>query len=204
MFCSQCAIDTGNDSPFCTKCGRKSIGSVSTPTTGGAAAAAAPALYQVQPAPKEPEPNLAVWVLLPILIVGICFTVSSIKQLQRLSTTSRVEQIANTPVRLRANGYYYYVFKVPPDARNAIVKGHFGTAGGNGNEIEAYILSKDDFENWWNGKQSRTFYKSGTVTQSTINAHLPASGVYYLVLNNQVSQVISKVVEIDVILTYSL
>jgi len=115
-----------------------------------------------------------------------------------------VEQIANTPVRLRANGYYYYVFKVPPDARNAIVKGHFGTAGGNGNEIEAYILSKDDFENWWNGKQSRTFYKSGTVTQSTINAHLPASGVYYLVLNNQVSQVISKVVEIDVILTYSL
>jgi len=124
--------------------------------------------------------------------------------LQRLSTPSRVEQIANTPVTVKANRYYYYAFKVPPDAKGAIVRGYFSTAGGTGDEIEAYILNKDDFEDWWNGKQSQTLYHSGTVTRSTINAQLPAGDVYYLVLNNQVSQASSKVVQIDVTLTYNL
>jgi len=204
MFCSQCGNDTGKDSQFCEKCGRR-IGTVSISTTSGTAAAVAPARYRVpESKPKEPKPDLAVWVLLPILLVGVCFTVTTIRQLQRLSTPSRVEQIANTPVTVKANRYYYYAFKVPPDAKGAIVRGYFSTAGGTGDEIEAYILNKDDFEDWWNGKQSQTLYHSGTVTRSTINAQLPAGDVYYLVLNNQVSQASSKVVQIDVTLTYNL
>jgi hypothetical protein len=204
MLCSKCGIDTGNDLQFCTKCGGRSIGSVSTLTTGGAAAAVAPALYQVPKSkPKEPEPNLAVWVLLPILAVAIWFTATGVRQLERLSTPSHIVQIANTPVTVTADRYYYYEFEVPPDVKNAIVKGHFNTAGGTGEEIEAYILNKGDFENWWNGKQSQTFYHSGKVNRSTINARLPAGDVYYLLLNNQVSQASSKVVEIDATLTYN-
>jgi hypothetical protein len=203
MFCSWCGVDTGNDSPFCTKCGGRSIGAASTPTTGGAAAAVAPALYRdSQSKRKEPETDLAVWVLLPILLVGVWFTVTCVKQLQRLSTTSR-DQIANTPVTVAADRYYYYAFKVPQGARDAVVQGRFSTVGGTGNEIEAYILRKDDFDSWWNGKQSPTLYQSGKVTRGAINARLPADGVYYLVLNNQVSQASSKVVQIDVTLTYN-
>jgi hypothetical protein len=121
--------------------------------------------------------------------------------------TARTEPhraIAITPVKLNANGYYHYIFKVPPGARNAIVQGHFSTGGGTGNEIEAYILKKDDFEGWWNGEQRPTVYQSGKVVQSTIKAPLPAGDIYYLVLSNQVSQASSKVVWIDVTLTYNL
>jgi hypothetical protein len=86
---------------------------------------------------------------------------------------------------------------------NAIVQGNFSTAGGTGNEIEAFILSKDDFERWWNGEHRPTIYQSGKVVQGTIKATLPA-GAYYLVLSNQVSQASPKVVRIDVTLTYNL
>jgi hypothetical protein len=203
MFCSKCGIDT--DSQFCKKCGRR-IGTVSMSTTSGTATAVAPARYRVpESKPKESESDLAVWVLLPILLVGVGFTVTAIRHLQPLSTQSRVEQIANTPVTVRADRYYYYYYEfvVPLNAKNAIVNGHFSTAGRTGDEIEAYILNKDDFENWWNGKQSQTFYQSGRVTRSKINARLPAGDVYYLLLNNQVSQASSKVVDIDAIITYN-
>jgi len=196
-------MDTGNDAPFCVKCGGRSIETVSTPQTGEATAAT-PARYPVpKPQPRAPEPNLAVWVLLPILLFGIWCTAIGTGQLRRLSTLSQIEQIANTPVTVNADGYYSYMFKVPPGARNAIVQGHFSTAGGTGNEIEAYILSKDDFEGWWNGEHRPTIYQSGKVIQGTIKASLPA-GAYYLVLSNQVSQASPKVVRIDVTLTYNL
>ena len=204
MFCNRCGIETSDDSPFCTKCGGRSIARVSTPTTGSAAAAVAPALYQVPKSkPKESQLDLAVWVLLPILIVAGWFIATGIRQLERTSTPSHIVQIANTPVTVTADRYFYYAFKVPPGARSAIVKGYFSTAGGAGNEIEVYILSKDGFESWWDGKQSRAFYQSGKVTGGTINAFLPTDGVYYLVLDNQVSQASSKVVEIDATLTYN-
>jgi hypothetical protein len=203
MFCNQCGVDTGNDVPFCVKCGGRSIETVSAPPSG-AATAAAPARYPApKPQPRVLEPNLAVWVLLPILLFGIWCTAISTRQFRRLSTQSQIEQIANTPVTVNADGYYSYMFKVPPGARNAIVQGHFSAAGGTGNEIEAYILSKDDFERWWNGEHRPTIYQSGKVTQGTINASLPA-GAYYLVLSNQVSRASPKVVRIDVTLTYSL
>jgi hypothetical protein len=80
------------------------------------------------------------------------FTWISPKSSQRLSATSQIEQIANTPVTLNADGYYYFKFKVPPGARNATVEGHFSTTGGTGNEIEAYIMRKDDIEGWRNGE----------------------------------------------------
>jgi hypothetical protein len=173
-------------------------------TTDGAAAVA-PARYPVpELQPKEPEPDLAVWVLLPIIFLGVWCTAAGVRQLQRLPAPSQIEQIANTPVTLNANGYYYYRFKVPPGARNAIVQGHFSAAGGTGNEIEAYILRKDDFDEWWNGEQRPTIYQSGKVIQSTIKARLPAGDIYYLVLSNQVSQAGSKVVRIDVTLAYNL
>src|SRR4029077_3565103 len=70
MFCNQCGMDTGNDAPFCVKCGGRSIETVSTHLPG-TATAAAPARYPVpKPQPRAPEPNLAVWVLLPILLFG--------------------------------------------------------------------------------------------------------------------------------------
>jgi hypothetical protein len=203
MFCNQCGMDTGNDAPFCVKCGGRSIGTVSTHSPG-TATAAAPARYPIpKPQPRAPEPNLAVWVLLPILLFGIWCTAISTRQFRRLSTQSQIEQIANTPVTVNADGYYSYRFKVPQGATNAIVQGNFSTAGGTGNEIEAYILSKDDFERWWNGEHRPTIYQSGKVIQGTIKATLPA-GAYYLVLSNQVSQASPKVVRIDVTLTYNL
>jgi hypothetical protein len=204
MFCNQCGMDTGNEAPFCVKCGGRSIETVSMPSAGIGAATAPARSPAPQLLAKGPEPDLAVWVLLPIVFLAGWCTVAGIRQLQRRPATSQVEQIANTPVTLNPDGYYYYKFKVPLGARHAIVEGHFSTAGGPGNEIEAYILRKDDFEGWWNGEHRPTIYQSGKCMQSTIKARLPAGDVYYLVLSNQVSKASSKVVLIDVTLTYNL
>ena len=204
MICIQCGIDTGNDAQLCRKCGR-GIGTVSRPATSGAAAGVAPARCPVpQWQPTKREPDWAVWVLLPILLLVVWSAAASSRQLQQLSIRSRIEQIANTPVTVNANGYYQYAFQVPPGARDAIIQGHISAAGGSGNDIEVYIFSKDNFENWRNGQQSRPSYRSGRVNRSAINPRLPADGVYYLVLNNQFSLVSAKVVQIDVTLAYNL
>jgi hypothetical protein len=190
--------------PFCPRCGGRSIEEVSRPTTGGAAAAVAPARYPVPPPqPKEREPDAAIWVLLPILVVGIWFAATSARQLQGLSAESHREQIASTPVTVSAHGYYYYTFEVPPDTKNATIDGRFSAAGGSRNDVEASILPKDEFENWKNGQPSQAFYQSGRVNRGRIHIRVPGDGVYYLVLDNQFSPSAAKDVEIEVALTYN-
>jgi hypothetical protein len=50
--------------------------------------------------------------------------------------------------------------------------------GGSEDAIEAYILSKDDLENWRDGQPIRSWYRSGKVNRSIVNIPLAADGVY--------------------------
>lgn len=202
MFCRKCGTDTGSNTEFCRKCGG-SPRTLPTSTTKGAAAAVAPALY-LTAQPSKQQRELAVWVLLPVLLFVVSLVATSARQLER-KPMSRTEQIANTPVTVNANGYYQYKFEVPPGARNVFVQGYFSAVGGIGNDIELYIVGKDDFEDWRAGRPIRSHYQSGQLNRGTINASLDAKDdSYYLVLNNQFSHSSSKVIQLDIRLTYDL
>jgi hypothetical protein len=89
----------------------------------------------------------------------------------------------------------FYRFEIPPGATGIRVEGHFVATGGTGNDIQALVLSEDDFVNWQNGHPASAYYDSGKVTQSTITATLPGPGVYYLVFNNTFSLITPKAVQ---------
>jgi hypothetical protein len=118
-------------------------------------------------------------------------------------TGETTQTITNTAFNLKATGYQYYEFVVPPGASNVWVDGHFSAAGGSGNDIEVYVLGQDDFVNFQNGHSASTYYNSGKVTQSSIHTTLPSdSGTYYLVFSNNFSLVTPKAVQASATLHY--
>lgn len=82
-------------------------------------------------------------------------------------------------------------------SQNTQVTGRFRAEGGNGNDIEVYIVDEDGFENYRNGHAVQTYYNSGRVTVSRINIRLN-EGVYYIIFNNQFSSFTNKVVTADI------
>jgi len=69
--------------------------------------------------------------------------------------------------------------------------GRFRAEGGKGNDIEAFVLDDDSFENWKNGHQVKAYYQSGRVTVATYDVTLP-KGNYHFVFSNTFSIVTPK------------
>ena len=104
---------------------------------------------------------------------------------------------------VNAGGEYYFTFEVPSGASDVTLKGHFSATGGLGNDIEAFLLTEDDRVNWENGHTVHTLYKSGAVTQETVNSVLPRdAGTYCLVFSNKISPFTPKAVQANFALTY--
>lgn len=95
--------------------------------------------------------------------------------------------------------YTWFRFGVPESGGNVV--GRFRASGGSGNDVEAYILDEDGFENFKNGHRVQTYYNSGRVTVANINVPL-SSGTYYLIFSNTFSAVSNKAVNGRVALRY--
>lgn len=120
-----------------------------------------------------------------------------------LVRTPHTQVITNSATTVRAVGYAYYKFVVPPGATNVSIEGRFTATGGTGNDIEVFILSADAFVNFQNGHGTSTYYNSGKLTQASINAVLPGAGTYYLVFNNGFSLITPKAVQATVTLHFT-
>lgn len=72
------------------------------------------------------------------------------------------------------------------------LKGRFRAQGGK-NDIEAYIMDADNFENWRNRNESTAYYSSGRVTVANFNVRLGA-GKYFLIFSNRWSVMTPKAV----------
>ena len=106
-------------------------------------------------------------------------------------------------ITIKAGSFYYVKFAVAAGAYNTNLKGHFSATGGSGSDIEAFVVTEDDFVNWQNRHPVHPLYSSGRVTQETLDVTLPDAGnTYFLVFNNRFSFISPKAVETDVNLTY--
>ena len=71
------------------------------------------------------------------------------------------------------------------------------------NDVQVILCSNDDFINFRNGHQARSFYNSNKITVGDIDVAMPSvDGDYVLVFNNIFSIVSGKTVNGEVNLSY--
>jgi hypothetical protein len=206
MFCSNCGTNLTDDSRFCRSCG-KTMGVVST----GGGAAAAPARI---PASAAKTGNL-IWrvvglALLLVAVVGTAWYMqqNASKPLSQSHAAQGSPQLHTTTTgdksfTVNAGGVYYFKFQVPAGGYSASLKGRFSATGGVGNDIDAFVITEDDYVNWQSGHTVHALYNSGKATQETLNVPLPTdAGSYYLVFSNNFSLLTPKAVQVNVALAY--
>lgn len=205
MFCSKCGTETSDDSQFCRKCGKALNGSMST----GGGAAVAPA-----PVAAKPKSNVRTpFVIAAILIaVFLLFAYNAKRTSMSNRNANAIDQLVKQKhtitidkpdAEVNANSSYYFKLGVPSGASSVHVEGNFEASGGSGNDVQVLILPEDDFVNWQNHHQAKTYYNSGKVTVGNFSVNLPSdAATYYLVFDNRFSLLSKKEVEVKGALTY--
>lgn len=98
--------------------------------------------------------------------------------------------VCDTKFTVKPRAYVYYTFLTNNDAT---VTGRFEAEGGDGNDIECFIVDEDGFKNYSNGHAVRTWYNSGRITVANIYTRVP-KGRYFIIFNNNFSWLANKVV----------
>lgn len=119
----------------------------------------------------------------------ICFFLGLFFLLAISTTAQKV--VAEKAITVKEGSYAWFDYNFTETTE---LKGRFRATGGK-NDIEVYIMDDDNFENWKNGNQSRSYYFSGRVTVANFNVRL-AKGSYHLVFNNNWSIITPKAVTI--------
>ncbi|MHB8217081.1 MAG: zinc ribbon domain-containing protein [Candidatus Sulfotelmatobacter sp.] len=216
MFCPKCGTEHPDESQFCRKCGQ----GLAAPTSSGVASAGAGTGAAVAPAripetPPKAKPlvrapfAIAGALLLWLLIYGYDASHNSTtpgvnpNPVERLVKQQHIVTVKNPNLHLNALNFGYFKLDVPTGATSVNLHGNFTASGGLTNDVEVFVLSADDFVNWQNRHEAKTFYNSGKVTVGTINVNLPDdAGTYYLVFNNRFAILAQKTVLVDAALTY--
>jgi hypothetical protein len=200
MFCTKCGEDLPDDSRFCRSCGQ-TLGAVST---GGGAAAAPARIAQTKAKPKGWFTYWHYFSLLILLFIGGTWYAENKVHYQPTQPQPQLhtKSTGDKAFTVSAGGTSYITFAVPAGAYDITLKGHFSATGGLANDIEAFLLTEDDRVNWENGHTVNTLYKSGAVTQETLNLVLPNGGKYCFVFNNKISPFTPKAVQANFVWTY--
>ncbi|HZF41769.1 MAG TPA: hypothetical protein VE715_23330 [Blastocatellia bacterium] len=92
---------------------------------------------------------------------------------------------------------------VQNDWRNARLVGKFTAQGGEKNEIDAIVTNEDGLVNWRKNYsyQPKAWYRSGPVTEDTINATLP-TGQSYFIFDNRLSPSANKTIRFNLRVEY--
>jgi hypothetical protein len=93
--------------------------------------------------------------------------------------------------------------QVQNDWRNARLVGTFTAQGGERNEIEAMVTNEQGLVKWQQNSsyQPKAWYRSGPVTEDTINATLPA-GQSYFIFDNRLTPPANKTIRFNLRVEY--
>lgn len=195
MTCPHCKSEQSNDARFCSQCAQ--------PLTVDSH--------------KGGRSNYLLWAVLVVglLVIGF-FVQNNLRNAQSQTDALRASvarpqprqpqpheaTIVNSAITVNAIAYSWYTFTVPTGATAIAVNGHFAATGGSGNDIESFLTDEDGFANLKNGHPAMTYFNSGRVTQTKIEATLPSPGTYYLVFDNRFSLLTPKAVQVEATLNY--
>jgi hypothetical protein len=176
MFCPTCGAQNPDGFRYCNVCGKDPKTAIQPTTT----------------AKSKEEPRVESHTLRN-LAIGVIVVVIGLVVLNNLRTSgapgiSTREALTPESFQVGPGQIQYFTFTLSGSGR---VTGRFEATGGTGNDIEAAIMTADEFENWKNGHQARVFYQSGKVTVGTVNTVL-APGTYILAFNNRFSMLTAK------------
>jgi len=101
--------------------------------------------------------------------------------------------VTNTIQRVEPRGYAWWVFKA---RSGTTLTGSFEAAGGDNNDIQVYVGSKDEVLNALNGHGGSVLYQSGKRTSGKFSVVLPEADEYALALNNRFSIISPKNVRV--------
>lgn len=96
-------------------------------------------------------------------------------------------------------------FTVPPGKRTVFeielnsektVRGKFSASGGSGDDIECFIMDKENYENQRHNRSADIIWKSGRTTAGKFKLTLE-EGTYYVIFSNTFSIVSEKVVTFE-------
>jgi hypothetical protein len=122
-------------------------------------------------------------------------------QEERLQTVST----GDVTFTVHPGSFHSLKFVVPPDHKDANLKGHFFVVTGGADKVRAFLLNDGDYTNWQKGYTTYRYYDSGSVRQAYLDVPLLAwsAGAYYLVFDNQSQSTTPKTVTANLNLTYS-
>jgi len=129
------------------------------------------------------------------------FTQAPGHQEERLHTVST----GDVTFSIYPGAFHSLKFEVPPDHKEAKLKGHFSVVSGGADGIQAFLLNEEDYANWQKGYTTYRYFDSGSVRQANLDVPLLAwsAGAYYLVFDNQSPAQTPKTVTANLSLSYS-
>lgn len=95
-----------------------------------------------------------------------------------------------------------HVWRIPFEVDNAQgghLVGSFTADGGGNNDIECFVISESEYQNFKNDNQYRVFYESGRVTTADVDIRL-RPGRYFLIFSNRWALLAAKTVEGNIVL----
>jgi hypothetical protein len=112
-------------------------------------------------------------------------------------------EIDTKALALQPDQMWSHPLQVQNDWRNARLVGTFTAQGGERNDIEAIVTNEEGLIKWRKNYsyQPKAWYRSGPVTEDTINASLPA-GQSYFIFDNRLSPSANKTIRFNLRVEY--
>jgi len=113
------------------------------------------------------------------------------------------EPLATDQLTLKAGDVHLVHFTVSADMRETHIVGRFTAGGTNGADIEALLMTEDEFPNWDHGHPPKMLYSTnGPKTTDRFDVALDP-GAYVLIFNNRAAILFTRYVTPQVELKYS-
>jgi hypothetical protein len=112
-------------------------------------------------------------------------------------------EIDTKALALQPDQMWSHPLQVQNDWRNARLVGKFTAQGGERNDIEAIVTNEEGLIKWRKNYsyQPKAWYRSGPVTEDTIDASLPA-GQSYFIFDNRLSPSANKTIRFNLRVEY--